>query len=137
MAFGKMHHYLNISNCLSVKIPVRTKAYIYYNSVVPSAPWQRIKWVFTYDKMELLKWKVYGGKTQLLTWTEFELYFKILFWPWPRAEAGICYHFLLANYYLCEKCLLVQKKYYHCFQVNQAKLKISVRRNSVMEVIME
>jgi len=43
LAFGKTHHYLNISSCLSVKIPVRTKAYIYYNTVVPSALWQRIK----------------------------------------------------------------------------------------------
>lgn len=68
LAFGKIHHYLNISNCLSVKISVRTKAYIYYNSVVPSALWQRIKWIFTYDKMELLKWTVYGGKTELFTW---------------------------------------------------------------------
>lgn len=55
LAFGKIHHYLNISNCLSVKIPFRTKAYIYYNSVVPSALWQRIKSIFTCDKLELLK----------------------------------------------------------------------------------
>lgn len=80
-AFGKIYHYLNISNCFSVKIPVRTKAYICYNSVVPSILWQRGKWFFTYDKMELLKWKLYSGRTVIHT-NEFKLYFKILFWLW-------------------------------------------------------
>lgn len=62
------------------------KAYIYYNSVVPSALWQRIKWIFTYDKMELLKWEVYGGKTELFTWMGLNFIFKFYFDRGPEQK---------------------------------------------------
>ena len=96
MACGKIHHYLNISNCLSVKIPARTKTYIYYNSIVPRALWQRRKWIFTYDKKKLLKWKVYSGKTAIHM-NGFKLYIKISFSPWPKAGAGRCYYHVLKS----------------------------------------